>query len=96
MQSDGAVCLFRFRTDYNIRKWWISLVKRSYCVELKITTNTTATSNMCPPPALSVVPTGGTASSDDQALTAHIRRAVELSEGVHVDVFKCACLLDNV
>ena len=51
---------------------------------------------MCPPPALSVVPTGGTASSDDQALTAHVRRAVELSEGVHVDVFKCACLLDNV
>ena len=39
---------------------------------------------------------GGTASSDDQAFTAHVRRAVELSEGVHVDVFKCTCLLDNV
>ena len=42
MQSNDAVylSLFKFPTDYNIRKRWIDFVKRSYCGAFKITTNT--------------------------------------------------------
>ena len=34
VQGNGAVRLF------NVRKWWIDSVKRSYCGEFKVTTNT--------------------------------------------------------
>ena len=40
VSSNGAVSLFKFRRDYNIRKRWIYFVKRSYCGAFKITTNT--------------------------------------------------------
>lgn len=36
------------------------------------------------------------ARSDDQALAAHVRRTVALSEGAHVDVCMCTRLLDVV
>ena len=40
VQGEGAVGLFNFPTDNNVRKRWIDFVKRSYCGEFKITTNT--------------------------------------------------------
>ena len=40
MQGNGAVSLFKFPKDDNVRKRWIDFVKRSYCGEFKITTNT--------------------------------------------------------
>ena len=40
VQSNGTVSLFKFPTVDNARKWLIDFVKRSYCGEFKITTNT--------------------------------------------------------
>ena len=40
VQSNDTVSFFKFPKDDNVRKWWIDFVKRSYCGELKITTNT--------------------------------------------------------
>ena len=40
VQSNGTISLFKFCTEYNIRKRWIDFVKRSYCRAFKITTNT--------------------------------------------------------
>ena len=40
VQSNDTVSLFKVPKDDNVRKWWIDFVKRSYCGELKITTNT--------------------------------------------------------
>uniref|UniRef100_A0A671UU27 THAP-type domain-containing protein n=1 Tax=Sparus aurata TaxID=8175 RepID=A0A671UU27_SPAAU len=38
--GNGAVSLFKFPKEDNVRKWWIDFVKRSYCGGFKITTNT--------------------------------------------------------
>ena len=40
LQGNGAVSLFKFPTDDNVRKRWINFVMRSYCGEFNITTNT--------------------------------------------------------
>ncbi|XP_028299462.1 uncharacterized protein LOC114461519 isoform X2 [Gouania willdenowi] len=40
VQGNGSVSLFKFPSDNNLKKRWIDFVKRSYCGELKITTNT--------------------------------------------------------
>uniref|UniRef100_A0A671WB72 THAP domain-containing protein 1 n=1 Tax=Sparus aurata TaxID=8175 RepID=A0A671WB72_SPAAU len=40
VQGNGAISLFKFPKDDNVRKQWINFVKRSYCGEFKITINT--------------------------------------------------------
>ena len=40
VQGNNAISLFKFPKDDNVRKRWIDFVKRSYCGEFKITTNT--------------------------------------------------------
>ena len=49
MQGNGAVSLFEFPTDDNVRKQWIDFVKRSYCEEFKITTITVFAVSTLPP-----------------------------------------------
>ena len=40
VQGNGAVSLFKFPKEDNVRTQWIDFVKRSFCEEFKITTNT--------------------------------------------------------